>query len=121
MFKRMFGSEKKPIPSINPQEAWNHLSAATSSTVLIDVREPWEYANGHARNASNIPLSQLQQRVDEIPGNREVLLICQSGHRSMQAAKFLQQHGKTQVVNITGGTTVWQMHGLPMGQGKSKH
>ncbi|GAC1348796.1 MAG: hypothetical protein NVSMB27_17970 [Ktedonobacteraceae bacterium] len=121
MFKRMFGSEKNPIPSMNPQESWNHLSDATSSTVLIDVREPWEYTNGHARDAINIPLSQLQLRVAEVPDDRKVLLICQSGHRSMQATKFLQQHGKTNVVNVTGGTTVWQMHGLPMSPGKSKH
>ncbi len=121
MLKRIFGGEKNAIPSINPQEAWNHLADSALSSVLIDVREPWEYTNGHARNAKNIPLSQLTQRVDEVPGDREVLLICQSGHRSMQAAKFLQQQGKTQVVNVTGGTTVWKMHGLPMGQGKSKH
>ncbi|HYL44701.1 MAG TPA: rhodanese-like domain-containing protein [Ktedonobacteraceae bacterium] len=119
MFRQLFGGDKSRIPSVNPQEAWKQLSAASSSSMLIDVREPWEYANGHASNAKNIPLSQLQQRVDEVPGDREVLLICQSGHRSMQAAKFLSQHGKTQVVNVTGGTTVWQMHGLPMSPGKS--
>ena len=121
MFKQLFGGEKSTVLSVNPPEAWKHLSDANSSSVLIDVREPWEYANGHARNAKNIPLSQLRQRVDEVPEGREVLLICQSGHRSMQAAKLLQQQGKTHVVNVTGGTTVWQMHGLPMGQDKSKH
>lgn len=121
MFRQLFGGEKSTIPSVNPQEAWKHLSAPSSSSVLIDVRETWEYAQGHARNAKNIPLSQLQQRVDEVPGDREVLLICQSGHRSMQAAKFLQRQGKSQVVNVTGGTTVWRMHGLPMGQDKSRH
>lgn len=119
MFKRMFGGEENTIPSITPQEAWKRLSDARSSVVLIDVRETWEYTNGHAREARNIPLSQLQQRVAEVPADREVLLICQSGHRSMQAAKVLQRQGKTHVVNVTGGTTVWQLHGLPMGQGES--
>jgi rhodanese-related sulfurtransferase len=120
MFRQLFGGEKRTIPSVNPQEAWKHLSAANSSSVLIDVREAWEFANGHARNAKNIPLSQLQQRLDEVPDDREVLLICQSGHRSMQAAKVLQHHGKMQVINVTGGTTVWRMHGLPMGEDKKK-
>lgn len=114
MFKRMFGGEENTVPSIAPQEAWKRLSDARSSVVLIDVREPWEYTNGHARKARNIPLSQLQQRVAEVPTDREVLLICQSGHRSMQAAKVLQRQGKTRVVNVTGGTTVWQLHRLPM-------
>ncbi len=55
-----------------------------------------------------------RQLLREIPHDQEVLLICQSGHRSMQAAKFLHQQGIEQVVNVTGGTSVWKMHGLPM-------
>ncbi|GAC1314541.1 MAG: rhodanese-like domain-containing protein [Ktedonobacteraceae bacterium] len=120
MVRQLFGGEKSTVPSINPQQAWKRLSDARSSAVLIDVREPWEYTDGHARDARNIPLSQLQQRVTEVPADREVLLICQSGHRSMQAAKFLQRQGKTHIVNVTGGTTVWQMHRLPMERGESK-
>jgi len=56
----------------------------------------------------------LGQRANEAPKDRDVLLICQSGHRSMQAARLLRQRGLTRVTNVTGGTTVWKMSGLPM-------
>lgn len=114
MFQRLF-QNKNSIPSIPATEAWQRLSSQDATPVLIDVREDWEYRGGHARGAKNIPLSQLSQRVQEIPEDREVLLICQSGHRSMQAAHFLQHHGRNNVVNVTGGTTLWRLHKLPLG------
>lgn len=117
MLERLFGGAAK-VPSVNPREAWEILSDGKSNAVLIDVREPYEFQGGHAKNAKNIPLSQLGKRVGEIPRNREVLLICQSGNRSMTAAHFLQKQGIAQVTNVSGGTTVWRMHGLPLEGGK---
>ncbi|GAC1428784.1 MAG: rhodanese-like domain-containing protein [Ktedonobacteraceae bacterium] len=112
MFQRLFG--KSNIPSVTAAEAWAHLSEKGSNAVLVDVREPGEYKGGHARGAKNIPLSQIQQRVNEVPRDREVFLICQSGHRSMQAAKFLNQQGLDKAVNVNGGTSIWRLHNLPM-------
>lgn len=120
MFRSMFGGAKSSIPSVNPKEAWQKLSGSTTSSVLIDVREPWEYQGGHAKGAKNIPLGQLSQRVNEVPRDKEILLICQSGSRSMHAASMLQQANISQVFNVTGGTTVWQMHGLPMEHAQNK-
>lgn len=118
VFDRLFGGASK-ISSINPREAWERVSQKDSNAVLIDVREPWEYTSGHAKGAKNIPLSQLGRRLAEVPKNREILLICQSGNRSVSAAHFLQKQGHTQVVNVSGGTTVWRMHGLPL-DGKTR-
>jgi rhodanese-related sulfurtransferase len=118
VFDRLFGGASK-ISSISPREAWQRVSKNGSNAVLIDVREPWEYNSGHAKGAKNIPLSQLGRRVAEVPKNREILLICQSGNRSVSAAHFLQKQGITQVVNVSGGTTVWRMHGLPL-DGKTR-
>lgn len=113
MLQRLFGGGAK-ILSVNPREAWERLSGGPTTPVLIDVREAWEFTGGHAKGAKNIPLSQLGKRVGEVPRNREVLLICQSGNRSMTAANFLLEQGVTQVFNVSGGTTVWRMHGLPI-------
>jgi rhodanese-related sulfurtransferase len=113
MFQRLFNN-KSSIPSINVRQAWEQLSSQDASAVLIDVREAYEYRSGHAKDAKNVPLSQLHDRFHEIPTNQEVLLICQSGHRSLQAAQFLQQHGREHVVNVAGGTTLWRLHKLPM-------
>jgi len=112
MLQRLFG--KSSVPSITAPEAWARLSEKGTKAVLVDVREPGEYKSGHARGAKNIPLSQIQQRVNEVPRDREVFLICQSGHRSMQAANLLQQQGLDKVVRVNGGTSIWRLHNLPM-------
>jgi rhodanese-related sulfurtransferase len=122
VFERLFSGGTR-VPSINPREAWDQLSAQQSGAahvapILIDVREPWEFNGGHARGAKNIPLSQLGNRLSEIPRDRDVLLICQSGNRSGTAANFLQRQGMTRVTNVSGGTTVWRMQGLPLDSGK---
>lgn len=102
------------IPEIPVREAQERLDHPTAAPAFIDVREPDEFAEGHAAGTVNIPLSQLQQRVAEVPRDREVLLICHLGGRSMQAAKWLRTQGVEQVVNIDGGTDAWQRAGLPM-------
>lgn len=86
--------------------------ASIPSAVLIDVREPDEYAREHAPGAINIPLGQLRSRLSEVPPAPEVHLICQSGRRSAQATEVLTSEG-VQAVNVDGGTTAWIQAGLP--------
>jgi rhodanese-related sulfurtransferase len=117
VFERLFGGATR-MASVSPREAWDALSQDKTTHVLIDVRESWEYNRGHAKGARNIPLSQLGRRLGEIPRDRQVLVICQSGHRSMVAARMLLQHDFAQVTNVSGGTMVWHMHGLPTEGGK---
>jgi len=81
---------------------------------LIDVREPREFASGHAAGARNIPLGQVGSRLAEIPADGPVLLICRSGSRSGQAQHILIAQGRTNTYNVTGGTMAWQAAGLPM-------
>ena len=69
---------------------------------IIDVRERMEYENGHIIGAINIPLSELRDRVNEIPKDKTVYLHCRTGQRSYNAALALQNLGFDNVVNITG-------------------
>jgi rhodanese-related sulfurtransferase len=73
-----------------------------NNQVIIDVREPGEYANGHIKGALNIPLSQLRERIDEIPKEAPVYLHCRTGQRSYNATLALQNLGFQNVHNITG-------------------
>jgi len=73
-----------------------------TNACIIDVREPGEYNAGHLINAVNIPLSQLRQRIDEIPKDRPVYLHCRSSQRSYNAVMALQHCGFTNVYNIAG-------------------
>ncbi|WP_367568639.1 FAD-dependent oxidoreductase [Lacrimispora sp.] len=70
--------------------------------LIIDVREPYEYESGHIKGAFNIPLSQLRERVSEIPKERTVYLHCRTGQRSYNAALALQHLGFQNVVNVAG-------------------
>ncbi|MDS0525186.1 FAD-dependent oxidoreductase [Clostridium sp. SHJSY1] len=69
---------------------------------IVDVRERGEYANGHIKNSVNIPLSELRQRVNEIPKDKPVYLHCRTGQRSYNAALALQNLGFKNIYNITG-------------------
>jgi rhodanese-related sulfurtransferase len=82
--------------------------------VLIDVREPSEYAAGHIPGVKLIPLGSLPSRVNEIPKDKFVVMTCRSGNRSGQATKFLRDQGFDNVHNMTGGINAWQQAGLPV-------
>ncbi|MET0954564.1 MAG: rhodanese-like domain-containing protein [Cryobacterium sp.] len=86
--------------------------AALNDTVVIDVREPWEFAAGHADGAILIPLGELSERLAEVPRDDTVYVICAAGGRSQKGAAFLEWNG-VEAVNVTGGMTAWQQAGLP--------
>jgi rhodanese-related sulfurtransferase len=83
---------------------------------LLDVREPGEFAEVHAKNATLIPLGQLPSRLSEIAQykNKPVAVICHSGRRSAKGAEILRNAGFTQVANVEGGTNAWVNAGLPV-------
>lgn len=74
--------------------------------VVIDVREADEYEAAHVPGAVLVPLSELQDRVEDVPADRPVLVICKSGARSMRACEFLAPLGRD-VTNVAGGTMAW--------------
>lgn len=86
------------------------------SAYLLDVREVDEYVATRAVGAVNVPLSTLQARVGEIPRDRDVYVICQSGGRSAQATAWLEGQG-VHAINVLGGTGAWVMAGLPSERG----
>lgn len=77
---------------------------------IIDVREPGEFARGHLINAINIPLSQLRERLDEIPKDRNVYLHCRSSQRSYNAVMALTNLGYQNVYNISGSYLGFSMY-----------
>lgn len=87
--------------------------ASLSSVVVVDVREPDEYAGGHVPPAANIPLGDVRERSAELRDADTVYVICQSGRRSTFACEALASLG-INAVNVTGGTTAWIAAGLPV-------
>ena len=89
---------------------------AAEGALVVDVREPGEVralAFG-VPAIVNIPLSELERRWSELPRDRTLVMVCQSGARSLKAAYFLQFHGYTQVSNMGGGILKWMQKGLPV-------
>jgi NADPH-dependent 2,4-dienoyl-CoA reductase/sulfur reductase-like enzyme/rhodanese-related sulfurtransferase len=73
-----------------------------NNNIIIDVREVHEFEKGHIKGAINIPLSQLRNRIDEIPKDKPIYLHCRTGQRSYNAVLALQHMGYDKVYNITG-------------------
>jgi len=86
---------------------------ASSNVLVLDVRTPQEYVQGHLESAINIPLSDLPIRVGEIEKDRPILVYCQTGYRSTQASTILVKAGFTKVYNLEGGIIAWINTGYP--------
>ncbi|MDN3352966.1 rhodanese-like domain-containing protein [Actinomadura sp. DC4] len=80
---------------------------------LLDVRENDEWRAGHAPDAVHIPLSELNNRAQEVPKDRDIYVICRSGARSAQAVAAFNGAGWT-ASNVEGGMHAWEGAGRPM-------
>lgn len=86
------------------------LKKKLHETYIIDVRENDEYEQGHIKNALNIPLGRLiRDNGSGIPHDKDVVVYCRSGHRSMIAVQFLEEIGFRNVKNLDGGYNMWEI------------
>jgi len=93
------------VPNMTVSELADELKGG--SVMLIDVREPSEFSAGHVPGAISMPLGGLPQSAAKLDRNARIVVICQSGHRSVRAGKRLMKAGFTDVRNVVGGTTAW--------------
>ena len=100
----------KPYEEIRALEARSRMD---TGVILVDVREPAEWAAGHVEGARHIPLAQLGQRHGGLPVGRPVIAVCRSGARSARAATLLAGQGR-EVSNLDGGMRAWAAAGLPV-------
>jgi hydroxyacylglutathione hydrolase len=80
---------------------------AAHDAMIVDVREPTEYAMARIPGAVSVPQADLATRLGEIPRDRELLVVCASGMRSLRSAQFLHAVGYERVTNLDGGTNGW--------------
>jgi hydroxyacylglutathione hydrolase len=86
----------------------------TDPPLLLDVRTPPEWTSKHIAGSVNLPLNQLQERLDEIPRDRRIAVHCAGGYRSSIAASILHQYGITNLTEIAGGLAAWEAAQLPV-------
>lgn len=95
----------KSAPVISALELNEKLKNGKRPLVL-DVRQPEEYRNGHIPGAKLIPLGELSRRVKELPKDKEIVCVCASGNRSNSAVQILSNAGLN-AVNMKGGMFSW--------------
>jgi rhodanese-related sulfurtransferase len=81
--------------------------------LVLDVRKPEEFQQGHIAGARLLPLNKLRSRMNELPKGREIVCICASGNRSISVAKVLAKAGYN-VLNVQGGMHAWRRAKLPV-------
>ena len=82
-----------------------------SDALLIDVREPYEWASGHIEGARHIPMRSVPQQLDSIPRDRDVVVYCQHGQRSAHVLDFLRAQGYSRARHLKGGYVAWLRSG----------
>lgn len=85
-----------------------------ADSYLLDVREPDEWAAGHAPQAHHIAMMQIPARLAEVPVDREVVVVCRVGERSANVVAYLRANGFDRVHNLDGGMVDWQATGRPV-------
>ena len=98
-----------------PTKGVKHVSTTELKPLLndrkrfyLDVRTPAEFKGNHIKGFKNIPLQTLNSQLNQIPKDKEVLVICQSGMRSKQAVKVLKKAGYSNVTEVRGGMNAWR-------------
>ncbi|SFP91087.1 rhodanese-like domain-containing protein [Salibacterium halotolerans] len=94
-----------PIPKISPQNVEKRIQ--DDPFQVIDVRSREEVRHGKIPQAVNIPLDELEERMEELDTSEQYVMVCRSGNRSAKAAKRLQKNGYD-VKNMTGGMMKWR-------------
>jgi rhodanese-related sulfurtransferase len=89
------------------------IALSAGETVLVDVRERYEWDAGHAPNALLMPMSELEVMFEELPLDKTLLIICHSGSRSRTATRALTVAGYS-AVNVVGGMSAWEQVGGPL-------
>lgn len=85
-----------------------HQSLETNPEgLVVDVREPFEFAICRLENAVHIPMRQIPEAIDKLPRDRQIFVMCHHGHRSLRVMQFLNDQGFSKVTNIRGGIDAW--------------
>ena len=106
-------TEKTGISNISADELQTLLQKE-EQILLLDVRTPAEYAQGHIAGSRLLPLSSLGTRTAELPEDVTIVCVCRSGARSMVACENLSRLGFQNLVNLSNGMIGWQMAQLPV-------
>jgi rhodanese-related sulfurtransferase len=99
------------IPSVDVLEAERRRTDPDRPAILLDVREPNEFAEARVPGAVLVPMSRFQVEAERLPADRQLLVFCRTGSRSAAVTNYLVQRG-VDAVNVAGGIVAWSAAGL---------
>jgi rhodanese-related sulfurtransferase len=105
------------LPTIDVREAERRRREASPRPLVVDVREPNEFAAVRLDDVVLLPMSSFPERFEELPRDRPLLVMCAAGSRSAAATAHLLRNGYSDVTNVAGGITDWERAGLPVRKG----
>lgn len=97
------------VEELTPEDVADRLRKAPGRVVLLDVREPFEREQAEITPSLHIPMREVAGRTSEIPRDKEIVVYCHGGSRSMMVAAYLENHGFPTVANLSGGIDAWSL------------
>ena len=96
------------IAELEPAElvAWRR-DPRRAPPLVVDVREPWEFEYCRIEDSRSLPLRSLPEAIEDLPREREIVVVCHHGVRSFHAAAWLKRAGFDRVRNLRGGVAAW--------------
>ncbi len=91
----------------SPRELKEYLDRDDTRPVLLDVREPWEYARCHIPDSTLVPMRQITRVLQDLDPDQDIVVICHHGIRSRVVANYLAQHHFSRVINLSSGIDGW--------------
>jgi rhodanese-related sulfurtransferase len=102
------------VTPMSQEQLLEHQAKHPQHLVVLDVRSPEEFKEGHVPGAVNVPYDQIATRLSEVPKDKDVVLYCRSGRRAGIAAEVLQANGYTRLSHLEGDMNAWLEKGRPV-------
>jgi len=88
-------------------ELRGYLKTAAAGPLLLDVREPWEFDKARIEGSVLAPMRTIPERLEDFNPEQEIVVICHHGIRSRMVGLYLENHGFSNIINLTGGVEAW--------------
>lgn len=95
------------MQNITVSQLKERLDQREEKPLLLDVREPWEFAICHIDGSRLLPMREIPNAIGDLENEQEIIVICHTGVRSLQVCYYLQHEGFNKVSNLTGGVHAW--------------
>jgi len=92
---------------LSASELQDYLETVPARPLLLDVREPWEFDKARIEGSTPVPMRTIPERLQDFDPDQEIVVICHHGIRSRMVGLYLENHGFSNIINLSGGVEAW--------------